>query len=131
LARQADETSLEIIRKFLPPFRELSITADAKIAYHDYQMVDLLNKYSGGIGFLTFGSLANPLSKIRVLALDGIMPTPDNLSSGSYPMKLSLGFVYKKDQLSELSSKFLSFVFSNEGRAIIKHLGLFPVERRE
>jgi len=130
LARQADETSLEIIRKFLPPFRELSITADAKIAYHDYQMVDLLNKYSGGIGFLTFGSLANPLSKIRVLALDGIMPTPDNLSSGSYPMKLSLGFVYKKDQLSGLSSKFLSFVFSNEGRAIIKHLGLFPVERR-
>ena len=131
LARQADETSLEIIRKFLPSFRTLDITADAKIAYHDYQMVDLLKKYSGGIGFLTFGSLSDPVSSIRVLALDGILPAPDNLSSGSYPLKLSLGFVYKKDQLNGLSSKFLNFVFSDAGRGIIKHLGLFPVERKE
>ena len=94
-------------------------------------MVNLLNKYSGGIGFLTFGSLANPGTRIRALKLGGIMPTADSLSSGKYPLKASLGFVCKKNGLKGLPRKFLNFVLSDEGRTIIKTLGLFPVERKE
>lgn len=131
LGRQADETSMEMIRKTLPAFRELALTADAKIAYHDYEMVDLLNKYSSSIGFLTAGSLTSPETRIRVLDLGGIMPTADSLESGRYPMKISLGFVCKKGELKGLPRKFLDFVFSDEGRSIIKTLGLFPVERKE
>lgn len=67
-------------------------------------MVNLLNKYSGGIGFLTFGSLANPGTRIRALKLGGIMPTADSLSSGKYPLKASLGFVRKKKRIKGIAT---------------------------
>ena len=129
LIRQADETSLTIIRRNLPAFREVIFSDQAKIAFHDYEMMELLNKFPSAIGFLTHSSVVAPGNQMQAIGIDGVFPTRDNLDSGLYPLKATYGLVYGKEKLNALASQFLDFIFSANGGQIIEDFGLVPMVR--
>jgi len=129
LIRQADETSMKNIRRHVTPFNDLVFCDQAKMAFHDYEMVDLLNKFPTSIGFLTMSSVAMPGNTMQPVGLDGVRPTADNLNSGDYPLKATYGMVYKKERLNALAGQFLAFIFSKNGNRVIRDIGLIPVPR--
>ena len=129
LVRQPGETSLKIIQQHIKPFQQLTFTDRAKILYHDYEMVDILAKYKTAIGWLTLSSVF--ISKtIKPIAIDNIMPTPENELAGKYKMTCDYALVYKEKQLNELGKKFVDFIFLDSGKQIMKKYGLIPMERR-
>ncbi|MBN1866621.1 substrate-binding domain-containing protein [Candidatus Sumerlaeota bacterium] len=130
VGRQPGEASREEIAKHLETFRDETYAQGAKIAFHDGEMADLLNKYPTSIGFLPNSLVRAPGNKMRVVALDGVAPTVENAISGKYPLMTTAGFVYKNGGLSGAARAFVDFVFSDAGRRIMSEAGMAPVARR-
>lgn len=130
LIRQPGETSLNIIQQHIKPFQQLKFTDQSKILYHDYEVVDMLEKYKTAIGWLTLSSIFAGKGSIKPIAIDNIMPTPENVLAGKYKMTCDYALVYKEKRLSELGKKFIDFIFSDSGKQIMKKHGLIPTEGR-
>lgn len=129
LARQPNDTSLESISQHLAPFRDKIFTDQAKIAFHDYEMVDLLNKFPTSIGFLTNSSVIAPGNTMKVIAIDGVTPTAENLRPRRYPLMATNGLVYKEGRLNDIAVGFIDFIFSQKGKRIIEGYGLVHIAR--
>ena len=54
---------------------------------------------------------------IKVLAIDGIAPTPENLRSGDYPLTVCYYAVYREED--ENAARFVEWLLSDEGQASI------------
>ncbi|MBN1456331.1 MAG: substrate-binding domain-containing protein [Sedimentisphaerales bacterium] len=91
LAREEGDSSRLIIEEHIPGFSGLKYGDQAKVLYHDYEMIELLGKYPTAIGFLTASSLSQDICPI---AIDGVEPTPENISSGRYVMVGTYAFVF-------------------------------------
>ncbi|MEW6386637.1 MAG: substrate-binding domain-containing protein [Thermodesulfobacteriota bacterium] len=129
LLRQPDDSSLQVIRKHLEPFRQITFTPAGKVLYTDPDMLAMLQKYSLAIGWLTFSSLKGAKTPVHPLTLDGIPPTPENARSGQYKMLEEYALVFKEKRLNDLAKGFLDFLFSKNGQQVIKQYGAIPVEK--
>lgn len=79
----------------------------------------------GAIGLLTAGTPA-PDAPIKVLTVDGIAPTADNLLNKSYPLRRTLTFA-AREQRSNSAQAFIDFVLSERGQQIIHEAGYLPL----
>jgi phosphate transport system substrate-binding protein len=64
-------------------------------------------------------------TSLRVLKLDGVYPSAENVLERSYRLSLPLAVVYK-GPLSGLAKSFVEFVFSDEGTNIMTRMGAVP-----
>lgn len=129
LTREPGDSSLLVIQQHLQTFQRLTLTPDRKIAYRDSAMMDMLEKYKNAIGFITNSSLGGLETLIKPVALDHIMPTPANLQAGKYKLVCDYALVFKEKRLNETARKFLDFIFSEAGKAIMVKNGLIPTTR--
>jgi phosphate transport system substrate-binding protein len=53
-----------------------------------------------------------------VLSLEGVAPTPDNVSAGTYDMLLALGIVVAETPAPTVQA-FIDFMLSPEGEAVL------------
>ena len=67
---------------------------------------------------------ANP--DIRLLAVDGVPPTEENIRSGSYPLTVPFMAVTVRP-LSPESEKLLEWMTGHEGRDLIRRTGYTPL----
>ncbi len=75
------------------------------------------------------GIIQNP--DIKLIAVDGIAPTVENIASGSYPITGPLYAVTYKEQKNPNVQKLLAWICSAEGQKIITrtgYAGLYPSE---
>lgn len=73
-------------------------------------------KYS--IGYVSTGSLNDT---VKVLNIDGIEPTTENIKSGDY--KIARPFnIATKGEISELAQDFIDFIMSKEGQEVVAEL---------
>lgn len=75
------------------------------------------------------GIIQNP--DIKLIAIDGIAPTAENIASGSYPITGPLYAVTYKEQKNPNVQKLLAWICSAEGQKIITrtgYAGLYPSE---
>lgn len=128
LGREKGETSRSIIEKKLKSFEEIEQQTHIKVVYHDYEMVDLFDKYLNAIGYLTNSSLNK---NINPVSIDGVSPTADNVSSGRYPFVTEYAFVFKEKSLDKRAEQFLDFIFSEPGRSILEANNISPVSRKQ
>jgi phosphate transport system substrate-binding protein len=126
--REPGDSSLTSIRKKIPEFKDLKFTNDARIQYRDYEMFNILEKYSNTIGFLTRSSLIN--SNIRILKLNGIAPSSENIMNGAYSMVSEYALVYWEGSLNSLAESFLDFLFSADAEKILTRHGLIHLKRK-
>ncbi len=77
----------------------------------------------GTIGFLSFGYLDD---QTKAIAIDGVLPTEENASSGDYSVVRSLNMITYGEP-EDLAGAFLDFILSEDGQAIVAEEGYLPV----
>ncbi len=79
----------------------------------------------GSIGFsfrfYVEGIIKNP--NIKMLAIDGIAPTAENIRNGSYPVVTPIYAVTYEENTNENVDKLLRWILSDEGQSIIEKTG--------
>ena len=71
------------------------------------------------------GIIKNP--DIKIIAIDGVKPTIENIQTDSYPIITPLYAVTYKDNPNENIQLFIDWVLSEEGQTIIKETGYTPI----
>lgn len=130
--RQSNESANLVLYDALPSYKETLFDAFKthrwQILYRDNDMSEILNQTKGAFGLTVATAVAQENSQIKPLAYDGISPTTENIRNGSYKLIENLCFIYK-DPLSDRASKFLEYVFSEEGQRILDKSGTSPLGR--
>ena len=67
------------------------------------------------------GVIKNP--DVKLISIDGVSPTVENIKNGKYPVTTSLYAVTYKDNPNPNVEKLLNWVLSNEGQEIIERTG--------
>lgn len=93
------------------------------------QVADYKN-YDNSIGFsfryYLESIIANP--NVKMLAIDGIEPTKENISNGTYPITTSLYAVTYKGNTNENVQILLDWILSEEGQELVYKTGYAKVK---
>ncbi len=93
------------------------------------QVADYKN-YDNSIGFsfryYLDTLIANP--NVKMLAVNGVEPTPENITNGTYPITGSLYAVTYKGNTNENVQKLIDWILSDEGQEIIEKTGYSRVK---
>ena len=120
LIRQKGDSSYTAIDNHLPGFGALRFTPNAKIVYHDFEMIALLKKYRYAIGWVPANAMTADDRSVQVLSIDGIAPTSENIRSGRYRAAGEYALIYKNSRLTKTAEAFLDFVFSTPAQQIMR-----------
>ncbi len=94
------------------------------------QVADYKSK-SGSIGFsfryYLEGIIKNP--DIKMIAIDGVQPTVENIENGIYPIVGPLYAVTYAENDNENVDKLIAWILSEEGQSIIERTGYVRVKR--
>ena len=124
----ADRPVAVIFRKHCPDMDEpvrsaLGIRSDlsnlaerAIIVRTDKELIDYVSRFPTAIGITSRVFAAG--KDVRILTVDGIEPSPENVRSGRYRLRGVLSIITKK-RVDEETRKFLDFILSDEGQSII------------
>jgi len=89
---------------------------------------DYRNK-KGSIGFsfryYLEGIIKNP--DIKMIHIDGISPTPENIQNQSYPVTTPLYAVTYKNNPNDNVQKLIDWILSSEGQFIVEQTGYTPI----
>ena len=96
-------------------------------------MIDIVAEFrddvNGGIGYSMYyyaqAMRSNP--NVKLIALDGVEPTTDNIRSGLYPVIINYYAVKRSNDDSETTRKLLDFVMSDEGQSCVNESGLVSI----
>ncbi len=134
-----------VIRPFQRPHGSGSQTAMEELVMDGYAltaaepnyisdgMADLIaqvGNFDGGIDAIGYSYLyyVDALYKsgsLKVLAVDGAAPSPENLRSGAYPYTVYYYAVYAKG--NETAARFAEWLVSDEGQACVAQAGYVPL----
>jgi phosphate transport system substrate-binding protein len=88
------------------------------------QVADYRN-YDNSIGFsfrfFATGMKENP--DIKLLAIDGVEPNPENIATGKYPFTASLYAITVKDNSKPAIQPFLEWMQAPQGQEIVERIG--------
>lgn len=127
LDREESESSKQILRKEI--LGDMAITSNAILMYSAGATNEAIEDNEFAIGQSSLGSIKMLGLKIKPLAIDGVMPSPDTVKSGEYKMVREYGIVYKKEGASDAAKKFVDYIFSDEAAQILSGYGFVPVPK--
>ncbi len=99
-------------------------TVNAEITNSTSVMMTTVAGNEEAIGYISLGSLDDSVKAIKV---DGVEPTTDNVSNGTYTVARPFNIV-TGSEISENAQDFINFIMSVEGQAIIAEEGYISVE---
>ena len=76
-----------------------------------------------GYSFRYFLEGLNQEKGVRLLSVDGVAPTLENIENGSYPLTVSLCLVTRKDDPNPYVQKMIDFILSEDGQEIVRKTG--------
>lgn len=120
LDRAEDESAKIILRKYV--IGDVKVTAEATVLNLESDMVYALKTTPDAIGYLSLGYSISKSLPLNIVSLDGVRPSVKNVHNGTYKVVRPLGIVYKK-RPQGLIKDFLNFIFSKEGREVMKKNG--------
>ena len=74
-----------------------------------------------GYSYLYYVDALYKSGSLKVLSIDGVAPTPENLRSGAYPYTVYYYAVYRKG--NETAERFVDWLTSEEGQACVAQAG--------
>lgn len=122
VGREPGDSCLIVLNKLLPGFKDI-IHPRVKTIYNTPDAVAMLTKHRKTIGYLPISMTVG--TDLRILKIDGVYPSAENVRSGKYKLVVPFAFVYR-DDLTGLAKRFVDFFDSDEGRHIIKSYGVVP-----
>lgn len=124
IGRESTDTSRQSIQRVIEPFSTIVFGENVKVVHLDPQMLDLLDRFPGSLGFINRSALAVARTRLVPLALDGVEPSPQNVGAGRYPVWLEFGFVHRRGLRSPAAEAFVAFVRSSEGVRLLREMGV-------
>lgn len=97
------------------------ITGGALVVADDQGVVELVAQEPGAIGYVALGALP---AAVKVVALDGVRPTPTELAAGRYPLVEPIQIVTPSEPPAHVRD-FVDFALSPAGQEVLERaLGL-------
>jgi phosphate transport system substrate-binding protein len=122
LTRESGDSSLSVLNIKLPGFAEINNPA-AKVVYTTPANVAALEGHKNTIGFVPLSAIVG--AQLRVLKVNGVYPSVENIHDGKYELFVPFGIVYK-EKPKELTQKFIDFIYSKDGQKMITAMGAIP-----
>jgi phosphate transport system substrate-binding protein len=93
------------------------------------EQVSVYRNYTNAIGysFLFFSTEMVKNDEIKLLSVDGIMPTKENIQSNKYVFSGTF-YAIKKGNETENVNKFIEWILSEEGQYLIEKTGYIPLK---
>lgn len=111
-------------RKIKPPILETRQDSMSII----FDSVSNYKNYGNSIGF-SFRYYADEIMKnqsVKLLSIDGIAPTVENIANETYPIITDFYAVTYKENTNENIDKFIQWILSEQGKYIISETGYVP-----
>jgi phosphate transport system substrate-binding protein len=124
IMREPGDASLGVLKENLKDFSNIAEPA-GKVFYTTQDAVEGIEEYAGTIGFVSLPVVKD--TKLKVLKVDGVYPSVENVRNGKYKLVLPLGVVYKQEPQG-LAKQFIDFLFSKEGQAVLTKMGVAPAK---
>ena len=80
-----------------------------------------------GFSFRYYVSGITKVPGVKLLRVDGVAPTPDNIQNGTYPLTGEFYAVYRRDDPNPNIQRILEFLLSESGQRLILESGYVPV----
>ena len=112
------------LKKSVNGIRVTNITPTAMVGNGNGMIKTLVSNNEHAISFISLGSVDG--SSLKVLKINGIESSDENIVSGDYQIVRPFIFVYKKD-LAKTAQAFLQYVLSDEGQQIVEEQGYISV----
>ena len=130
ILRPAQETDNEVLRSISPAISQGVDSALARpgmrFAATDQDAADMIERVPGAIGTATLALILSEKRPLRILALDGVMPSLETLKSGRYAFNKPLFLVTRLKPKPAVQS-FVDFIQSPRGQAILMANGQLPM----
>ena len=121
--REVGDSSRAILEKKLKEFKDIKkmmgITAN-----YNAEAIEFLTKYKNTIGYLSLPNTTN--TNLKILSLDNIFPTIDNIKNNQYNLTTPLGFVFK-GELENNAKAFLAFLKTPLAKDFMIKSGVVPI----
>ncbi|MDW8395909.1 MAG: substrate-binding domain-containing protein [Anaerolineae bacterium] len=101
---------------------DLRLTLEAVIMPTPETMLSYIALNPGAIGYAPAAFLAQSDLSVKPLALNGKLPTPENIAEGQYPMVSAVYLIAAREPQDELR-EFVRWALSAEGRRLAQTLG--------
>jgi phosphate transport system substrate-binding protein len=122
LLRDRDESANAALDAMVPGMRALREQAYGggrlRVLYHDDAMGEALASTRDAVGVFSLAAIQSRRLPLKVLALDGVRPSPASVADGSWKATRPLSFVMRPDRAAHVRL-FLEHCASAEGRAIV------------
>lgn len=129
VAREATETSTRILASAFPALAGVAVTPQAKLAIHDHDMLELLDRYGHALGWITASSRDGARTRLALVDIDGVAPNAANVAAGRYPAAVEYALVYREGALAPAARAFLEFLGSAAGQRAMVEAGVVPLGR--
>lgn len=87
-----------------------------------------VEKTPGSLGASTLTQVISEGRSLKMLALDGVSPSTENLVQGNYPL-FKRFFIVTKQKPSPTVRKFMDFIKSGKGRKLLEKTGNVVIDR--
>lgn len=131
LLRDRSESANSALERLVPGLRSAREQAyrdrRLRVLYHDRAMAEAISSTHGSFGVFPLGGLIAMRLPFKVLAIDGVRPSPETLTDGRWRATREIFFVARPERLAR-AEPFLRFVNSPEGRDLARACGYLPPE---
>ena len=129
--RPASESDNDILKGMSPNMRvAVSYALGRKgiaQAFTDQDNADAIEKIPGTVGTTTLAQILAERRALKALSLNGATASPETIAGGNYPYYKTL-FMVTSSEAKPLAREFVTFVRSQEGRAILIQNGHWATE---
>lgn len=88
---------------------------------------DVITTVGSNENAIGYASLATVKNSVKIVSVDGVIPTEKTIKDGSYAIQRPFVLVTKKDkELSETAQKFFDYALSEEAQSVIYDAGVVP-----
>ena len=128
ILRPNEDADTKILKSLSPGMVEAINQAQRRrgviIAVTDIESNEAVSKTMGSIGASGLTGVVVGKLPLKVITLNGVIPSRENLANGTYPLSKDISFV-TTGKLPEAAAKFLAFIYSNKGRSIAEKTGVW------
>jgi phosphate transport system substrate-binding protein len=130
--RPPEDSDITVLKSMSPAMSEAVDIALRRmgmiVATTDQEAVDAIETVPGAFGGTVLSLLLSQKHAVRVLALDGVVPSVRTMADRSYPYSKTFFMVTRKNP-SAVVRRFIDFVRSPAGSAILSKYGQAAVPR--
>jgi phosphate transport system substrate-binding protein len=124
--RPIGDSDSETIKNMSAAMREAKSAAEQRkgmvFTVTDQDTANGIESIAGALGPSTLALILSEKRPLKALALDGVVPSPQSLANGSYPLARSLWIVTGPKTPAE-GQAFIGFLRSPEGRELLRQTG--------